>query len=235
MYDADESDIYILDPYSEDPSSPINQAQILRLPVLPEEITIRTERKYETLELLNIGEVDFQNGQKIRQLEFSSFFPARYDSSYCRYPDIPEPLAAWNLLDSLTTAREKPVRLIITGADLNILVTLAASQCFHRGGEPGDIYFEITCRSWRDVKITTESIGSTGASNEQSSLQARADYKTKSKTYNVKQGDCLWAIAKRELGSSSRWKEIYNTNPNQKTIGPDPNLIYPGQKLVMPA
>jgi RHS repeat-associated protein len=46
----------------------------------------------------------------------------------------------------------------------------------------------------------------------------------------VKQGDTLGKIAKRELGDSSRYKEIAEANP-QLT---DPNLIFPGNELQIP-
>jgi LysM repeat protein len=48
----------------------------------------------------------------------------------------------------------------------------------------------------------------------------------------VKAGDSLSAIAKRELGDASRWREIYNLNKDQIK---DPNLIFPGQTFKMPA
>lgn len=50
-------------------------------------------------------------------------------------------------------------------------------------------------------------------------------------TYTVKSGDSLSAIAKKQLGSASRWQEIYNLN---KDIISNPNVIYPGQKLKLP-
>lgn len=43
-------------------------------------------------------------------------------------------------------------------------------------------------------------------------------------------GETLGTIAAKYLGSSSRWREIYNANPSIK----DPNLIYVGQTLVIP-
>lgn len=46
--------------------------------------------------------------------------------------------------------------------------------------------------------------------------------------YVVEKGDCLWNIAKRFLGSGSRWMEIYKLN---KDIIKNPNLIYVGQVL----
>lgn len=64
--------------------------------------------------------------------------------------------------------------------------------------------------------------------------QVRFSYRFEktSKTYTVKSGDSLSKIAKLELGSSSKWNEIYKLNA--KIIGSDPNRIKPGQKLVMP-
>lgn len=50
--------------------------------------------------------------------------------------------------------------------------------------------------------------------------------------YVVVKGDSLWRIASRQLGSGLRWKEIYEAN--RQTIK-NPNLIYIGQKLTIPA
>ena len=51
-------------------------------------------------------------------------------------------------------------------------------------------------------------------------------------TYVVWKGDCLWSISEKHLGSGYRWKEIYELNRDQIK---DPNLIYPGQELELPA
>ncbi|MGL6218518.1 MAG: LysM peptidoglycan-binding domain-containing protein [Lacrimispora sphenoides] len=51
------------------------------------------------------------------------------------------------------------------------------------------------------------------------------------KTYTVTKGDCLWAIAKKQLGNGSRWQEIYSLNKDKIS---NPNVIYPGQVLTMP-
>lgn len=48
----------------------------------------------------------------------------------------------------------------------------------------------------------------------------------------VKAGDSLSAIAARELGDASRWREIYNLNKD--VVGANPDLIHPGQQLRMP-
>jgi nucleoid-associated protein YgaU len=49
--------------------------------------------------------------------------------------------------------------------------------------------------------------------------------------YVVKAGDCLWAIAGRELGQPLRWTRIYEANRAQIR---NPHWIYPGQVFRIP-
>ncbi len=52
------------------------------------------------------------------------------------------------------------------------------------------------------------------------------------KTYTVVAGDSLSKIAKREYGDANAWNRIYEAN---RDIVKDPDLIYPGQTLKIPA
>ena len=52
-----------------------------------------------------------------------------------------------------------------------------------------------------------------------------------SSTYTVQKGDSLSRIAKRELGSFDRWREIYNANRDKIK---DPNVLALGIQLVVP-
>ncbi len=51
-------------------------------------------------------------------------------------------------------------------------------------------------------------------------------------TYEVKSGDSLSKIAKRFYGSGNEWKKIFEANTD---VLKDPNKIFPGQKLKIPA
>jgi len=51
------------------------------------------------------------------------------------------------------------------------------------------------------------------------------------KTYTVKAGDTLGAIAKEHLGSAGAYMKIFDLNKDQLT---DPNKIKPGQVLRLP-
>jgi nucleoid-associated protein YgaU len=52
------------------------------------------------------------------------------------------------------------------------------------------------------------------------------------KTYTVKQGDTLSAIAKEYLGDANSYMKIFNANKDQLS---DPDKIKPGQVLKIPA
>ena len=51
------------------------------------------------------------------------------------------------------------------------------------------------------------------------------------RTYTVKKGDCLWNIAKKYYGDGRKYTKIYDANTSKIA---NPNLIYVGQKLVIP-
>jgi nucleoid-associated protein YgaU len=52
------------------------------------------------------------------------------------------------------------------------------------------------------------------------------------KTYVVKSGDSLSKIAKKEYGNANEWNRIFEAN---KDTLKDPDKIYPGQTLKIPA
>lgn len=55
----------------------------------------------------------------------------------------------------------------------------------------------------------------------------------KTKTYVVREGDCLWSKAEEEFGDGMYWSCIYEAN--RELIGDNPNLIYVGWELEIDA
>ena len=51
------------------------------------------------------------------------------------------------------------------------------------------------------------------------------------RTYVVQSGDSLWRIAKRFYGAGSQWPKIFEANKDKID---NPNLIFPGNELVIP-
>ncbi|MFJ6937705.1 LysM peptidoglycan-binding domain-containing protein [Streptomyces sp. NPDC101132] len=52
------------------------------------------------------------------------------------------------------------------------------------------------------------------------------------RTYTVKPGDSLAAIARTQLGNEARWRELYAMN--RGVIGSSPDMIHPGMVLTLP-
>lgn len=69
-------------------------------------------------------------------------------------------------------------------------------------------------------------------SDVQSGASSTAPAAEVSETYEVKSGDSLSKIAKRVYGNASDWKKIFEAN---RDLLKDPDKIFPGQKLKIPA
>ena len=61
---------------------------------------------------------------------------------------------------------------------------------------------------------------------------SKSNSKSSNKKYTVKKGDTLWAIAKKYYGNGAKYTKIVNAN---KSLIKNPNLIYVGWVLIIPA
>ena len=100
-----------------------------------------------------------------------------------------------------------------------------------------DLKVKVKLKQWRDYGTKTVNVTIAGnkpkASVEPTRPTPTAPVPASPQTYTVKKGDCLWAIAKKYYGNGSKYTIIYNANKG--VIGGNPNLIYPGQVLTIPA
>lgn len=208
----------------------INGKDKLRFPVNPESNSCTSPFDYEEVMIAGVGEVTRIGYRKQRDFTITSFWPSYYNPIYCSYSGFISPNSFVNKIHSWRSAR-KPVRLVVTGAGgVNILVTIRDFQFdAEKFGSPGDVYFTLALKEYREVSIKTATVTVKKAPPKKRPTQT----KKKSRTYTVKKGDCLWNISKRYYGKGSDWKKIYNAN--KKVIGKNPNLIYPGQKFVIPS
>lgn len=200
-------------------------------PVNPFGITVNGTKKYDTADIVDLGEFDISDkGKKIKELNFETILPKEYDT-YCRYINIPAPSEAVKKLEKWMEQQE-PLRLIITDFDFNDLVIMSSLNQEEKAGETGDRYISLNFRIWRGIKIETISTKATTITVKTVPLKNnRPTTKAVPKIHVVKYGDCLWNLAKKYYGNGAKWTEIYNKN--KAVIGKDPNVIKIGQKLVI--
>lgn len=200
-----------------------NLAEVLRLPVLPQEFTAVTGLNNKTVEVIGLGELGIIGNRKLHEITIESFFPKHY-SSYCRYKNIPEPYDAVGLISKWRDTK-RPIRLNITETPINLPCMIESWEHGQRGGQPGDIYFTLKLKEYRFINIRkiTEENGQLKTNDD------RPDERETPKTYIVKEGDNLLLICKRIYGGDGKLNDFYEKN--KETIGPDPDLIKPGQVL----
>lgn len=202
--------------------------QIL-LPVTPAEIETKTGNKNKTVYILNFGEMNLAKKPGLQEIRFTALLPGRQYSFVQTEDGFHEPEYFLNYFKEYKAAA-KPVQMILfrkmaDGTQLfcgNMEVLLEDYTVTEKGGEQGDFWVDMHWKEWKTAKSIRYSIkGSTMV--EQGQERAA---KTAATTYTVKKGDCLWNIAKKQLGDGTKYKEIA-----QKNGITDPNKIYPGQVL----
>ena len=96
--------------------------------------------------------------------------------------------------------------------------------------EKNEIWTAIkTIPTWQ--KDVVADIQVTGGPAARAGTPAAAAAPSAAKTYTVKAGDTLGAIAKEHLGSAGAYMKIFDLNKDQLT---DPDKIKPGQVLRLP-
>ena len=82
------------------------------------------------------------------------------------------------------------------------------------------------------TKPDFSNVKSGGSSTAPAAPPDLAPTPTSGGTYVVVKGDSLSKIAKMQYGDAKQWRRIYEAN---RDIIKDPDLIYPGQQLKIPA
>ena len=214
------------------------------LPVAPPKLTVKINNANKTVTLINEGQINLLKKAELTDLEFE-----------CRIPQEPYPFAVYKsgfkgddyFLDYFETLKmnQKPFQFIVcrtkpTGKrlfDTNIKVSMEDYKITEDAKEGFDLMVDIKLKQWRDYGTKTVNI-SFDMSRPKASVEPQRETgaspaPTEAQTYTVVKGDCLWNIAKKFYGNGSKYSVIYNAN--RSVIGGNPNLIYPGQVLTIPA
>ena len=187
--------------------------------VMPEELTVKESRIFRRWELI-AGEYSSAGGRGLKSVMFDAVIPGDGRS----YADAGLPQAgklalldAWKDADGaieVTVSDEDGSNIVVYG---RFYITML-SKCVREGDS--------------DVSVGVELIEARYPAAQTGGTQSGEGGSGETGYYTVKKGDCLWHIAQRHYGTGGKWRVIYDAN--KATIGCNPNLIYPGQKLVLP-
>ena len=206
-----------------------------RIPVNPEEVKTENNLSIEKYNILNLGEVAVANYKELNKYSFETEFPYKA-ASYVNYKNNFKNSDFWVSLFEGWMKNKTVVRFIASngiGKDINTLVLISSLGITEKAGEEGDKYISFELLEYRkfDKKVATvKDLGGNKATSNQSSNE-NSNPKATNRTYTVVSGDTLWGIATRYYGNGAQYPKIYNANRN---IISNPNLIYPGQRLVIP-
>ena len=202
------------------------EAEKLRIPVLPEKITVGIGSKNSSVDLVGLGEVVIKQARPAFQFSFDSFFPST------TFPGmtvgLSSPKQCVNMLKKWQEG-DKPVHLICTDVGIDVYCTIESFTYYEQGGDVGTMYYSLSLKEYREVTVKKVKIEEKKATVPPT--ETRVDNTVTPRTYTVKKGDCLWKIARQFYGNGSKYTLIYNANRDKIK---NPNLIYTGQVLTIP-
>jgi LysM repeat protein len=210
-----------------------------RLPVNPEEIEVSSAQSIEKYEILKLGQIAVPTHMELREYSFETEFPHSPLHYVETSGDFRNPDFYLKLFEQWRQAKE-PVRFIASngiGEDINTLVMIEELTIIERAGEEGDKYVSFQLLEYREfgkksVVVTVQEPTGTVTAVAKKEDPAPAVNPKSNGTHIVQSGDTLWAIAKKYYGNGDQYPRIANANKDKIK---NPNLIYPGQQLVIPA
>lgn len=208
-----------------------------RLPTNPEQLDISSVQAIEKYEVLKLGQIAIPTHMELKEYSFECEFP----NQVCSYVETPGKFKdADYYIDLFSQWRDGliPVRFIASngiGKDINTLVLIEGLNIIEKAGEEGDKYINFKLVEYRvygkkSVVVKVDSSDNKVAKAVVENPKPKVNPKNNG-SYTVKKGETLWAIAKKYYGNGSQYTKIFNANKDKIK---NPNLIYPGQKLVIP-
>lgn len=127
----------------------------IRIPVNPEEIKVTRPSNNKTYDVLDIGEIVVPMAPGLQEVSWEGFFPSQFDDPYTSGSAAPG-----TIVKALERAKKNKTvgRLIITRSELfdtNLRCIIEDFDTIDKGGEPGDIYYSIVLKEYRDYSPQT--------------------------------------------------------------------------------
>lgn len=219
-------------------------SDVILFPITPGELIIKVGSNNKVVTLISEGDINILKSPALTEVKFEARFPMK-DYPYSR-PDF----NFTSFHEKLTELKEekKSFRFIVARRtpggsstwDTNLLVALEDFKVTENADEGDDVLIEFNLKQFKEygVKVVKNNTTNTVSKKRPTSKDT-----SKSTTYTVQSGDCLWNISKAAYGDSTKWKTIYNANETVientakkygKKSSSNGHWIYPGTKLTIP-
>lgn len=202
--------------------------EYLTLPIAPETMKVQIDSKVLNFETIWLGKIEIPKGRLPYRFTLSGFLPGLNQNVPSRASELsPEEIVQqFKKWSDEGPSTGKKLRFIVTETDWNIPVFFSSFSPNYSGGL-GDIEYTMELTEFRDFTVKE-------VKPQSSEKIAVRETPPVPKTYTVKKGDNLWAIARKHTGSGAKWTELWEINKaNSKSKNPD--LIYPGETFTIPA
>ncbi|MEE0769600.1 MAG: LysM peptidoglycan-binding domain-containing protein [Clostridia bacterium] len=213
------------------------------LPIPPKKLELKISNQNKTYDLMNYSEINVLKNPGLTSIEFEVLLPnvkypfAMYKNDFQNakyYLGILENLKVNKSAFQFIVIRKFPNGNSIF--DTNIKVSIEDYTITDSTDEGFDTKVKIKLKQYREystktVQVTIKQYKPPVVTRTVTTNNTAAS-KPSGQNYTVKRGDCLWNIAKKYYGNGSKYTTIYNANRDKIK---NPNLIYPGQVLWIPA
>ncbi|MCB7335974.1 LysM peptidoglycan-binding domain-containing protein [Lachnoclostridium pacaense] len=205
------------------------------LPVPPQKIPIKYPGQNKTVTLINGDEINLLRPPGLAEISLDIILPQMDYPSAVWDGSVDDAEDFISHLQDLKDSRGSFEFIVIRDSfDTNMDVTLEDYKVSDDVKEGLDLVISITMKEARHygTKVMNFTIVEDQPTPTAETPQDdRPAEQPQARTYTVQGGDCLWNIAKKQLGDGGRWKEIHNLNLDKIS---NPNKINTGQVLTMP-
>lgn len=207
----------------------------VEMPEVPSAITIKTGNRNKTVELLNGDTINLLKSKGLRDISLTLAFPMLEGRRTAEY--------YIGLFDKFKRKR-KPTQFILTRTtpdgkpleDTNIKVSIEDFSRNEDASKPFEVTYSVNLKEYTDYgtqTVTVKKVQKNGKTQKVASVKKEREKNNapKAKKYTVKDGDTLWSISAKYLGSGAKYMQIYEAN---RKILSNPNIIKAGQELIIP-
>lgn len=198
----------------------------LVLPVTPSGYTWAHPNRVESIQLDQIGEINLPGGAMMGSCTLDNVLLPTRLYSFCNPGAVANPYVYLEQLE-IWSDNGTVVRWMVSGTPVNAPVIIESIDQGERDGT-NDLYITIRMKQYRKPEVPVLAVSGGGAQTSRDDGTGAAQ----ERTYTIQSGDTLWGIAKKYYGSGTEYKRLAEANRDQI---PNPNLIYPGQTIVIPA